>query len=186
MTARKIKVSYNAPFTLSFVGLCVLAYVFKVLTRGGANEWLFSVGSEMSWANPLSYVRFFTHVLGHGYPEHLVYNLTLLLLVGPILEEKHGWPKLLMVTLVTALVTALPMLVIPGKLLGASGVVFAFIILASYTRARSGTLPLTFLLVCFLFIGREIYTALTAHDQVAQFAHILGGATGGFFATRRS
>ena len=184
MLPKSIKLNYNAPFTLSFVGACVLVLVLKVITGGRSNELLFSVGDNMSWVNPLSYLRMFVHVLGHATPEHLVYNLTILLLVGPMLEEKHGWRKLLQVSAVTAFVTALPMLILPGSLLGASGVVFAFIILASYTRAKSGAIPMTFLLVCVLFVGREIYLGIVARDQIAQFAHILGGAVGGYFAIR--
>jgi membrane associated rhomboid family serine protease len=181
---RSIKVSYNAPFTLSFAGACVGVLLLKVVTGGGSTHWLFSVGEGMSWANPLSYARMFLHVLGHATPEHLIYNLTILLLVGPLLDEKHGWRKLLVVTLVTAFVTALPMLVFPGSLLGASGVIFAFIILSSYTRAVSGAIPISFILVCVLFIGREIYLGIVARDAIAQFAHILGGAVGGYFAIR--
>lgn len=184
MAPKSIKLSYNAPFTLSFTFACVVVLALKVLTGGASNRLLFSVGDAMSWMNPLSYLRMFLHVLGHAGPEHLIYNLTILLLVGPMLDEKHGWKKLLYVTLVTGFVTALPMLILPGSLLGASGVVFAFIILASYTRAKSGAVPMTFVIVCLLFLGREIYMGVVARDQIAQFAHILGGAVGGYFAIR--
>lgn len=184
MLPKSIKLSYNAPFTLSFVGVCIVVLILKVLTGGASNTWLFSVGEGHSFLNPLSYLRLFLHVLGHATPEHLVYNLTILLLVGPLLDEKHGWKKLLLVTAVTAVVTALPMLILPGSLMGASGVVFAFIILSSYTRAVSGAIPLSFVVVCVLFIGREIYLGIVARDSIAQFAHILGGAVGGYFAIR--
>lgn len=184
MRTKSIRLSYNAPFTLSFALICVLVLVIKLMTGNRSNELLFSVAHGMDWANPVSYLRMILHVFGHATPEHLAYNLTILLLVGPLLDEKHGWKKLTAVTLVTAFVTALPMLLLPGALLGSSGVIFACIILASYTRAVSGAIPLTFILVCILFIGREIYLGIMAHDQIAQFAHILGGAVGGFFATR--
>ncbi len=182
--SRSLKVSYNAPFTLSFCAVCVFAFFLQVITGGGAARTFFSVGEHMNYVNPFTYLRLFVHVLGHADPEHLVYNLTLLLLIGPLLDEKHGWRKLLLVALLTAFVTALPMLILPGSLMGASGVVFAFIILASYTRATSGALPITFIVVCFLFVGREIYVGIVSQDSVAQFSHILGGAVGGFFATR--
>jgi|TARA_B110000438_G_scaffold269643_1_gene286175 hypothetical protein len=56
--------------------------------------------------------------------------------------------------------------------------------MSSYTRASSGAIPLSFALVTFLFLGREIYLGFSSEDTVAQFAHILGGGVGGFFAVR--
>ncbi|MFP4542288.1 MAG: rhomboid family intramembrane serine protease [Opitutales bacterium] len=184
MAMKPIRLSYNAPFTLTFTVACVVVLLLNTVTRYGASAVLFSVGDEMNLLNPLSYLRLFLHVLGHASPTHLAYNLMILLLIGPMLEEKHGWKKLTLVTAVTALATALPMLVLPGTLMGASGVVFACIILASYTRVTTGAVPITFALVCLLFLGREIYVGFATSDSVAQFAHILGGAIGGYFAIR--
>jgi len=177
------RIHYNAPFTLTLGLACVLASVALMLTGGRAAN-LFSVWGG-SWLEPLFYVRPFLHILGHGSLEHLFYNLTLLLLLGPLLEEKYGWPRLALLTVATALITALPMLfLLPGQLMGASGVIFAMIILSSYTRSQKGTLPLTFLLVCLVFLGQEIYRGFTQSDQVAQFAHLLGGLVGMIAALR--
>jgi len=186
---RKLQLSYNAPFTLTFSFTCVAVFVLSVFTGGWATQTVFSVGHGFDWANPITYPTVLLHVLGHASPEHLVYNLSVILLIGPILEEKYRVKKLLLVTAVTAIVTALPMLLITplfgsARLLGASGVAFAFIVLASYTRARSGVIPMTFLLVCVLFLGQELYRAFDSSDQVARFAHILGGLVGAFFAHR--
>lgn len=186
---RKLYLSYNAPFTLTFSLSCVAVFLISAFTGGWLIREVFSFGADFSWVNPLSYLQVFLHVLGHGSAEHLVYNLSLLLLIGPILEEKYGARRLVLISAVVAVLTALPMLIIvplfgPARLLGASGVVFAFIVLASYTRARSGTIPLSFALVCVLFLGQEIYRALYSADQIAQFAHILGGIVGGIFAIK--
>lgn len=175
-----LRVDYNAPFTLTFTFACVGAFMIAALTQGAALDYLFSAHHHPSWSDPLTYLRLFTHVLGHAGPEHLVGNLFLILLLGPMLEEKYGWQTLLLATLATALLTGLVMaLFIPGILLGASGVVFALIVLSSFSRMKSGTIPLTFLLVAVLFLGQEIVAAITANDNIAQFAHILGGAVGG-------
>lgn len=185
----RLRLSYNAPFTLTFAFACVAAFVAMVVMQGGFALLLFSVGNDFSWINPLSYARVLLHVLGHASTEHLVYNLSVFLLLGPILEEKYGPRRLLLLAVTTAIVTALPVLLLTAifenvRLLGASGVVFAMIVLASYTRARDGTIPMTFALICVLFLGQEIYRAVYAVDQVAQFAHILGGLVGAFYARR--
>ncbi|MEO1653978.1 MAG: rhomboid family intramembrane serine protease, partial [Bacteroidota bacterium] len=68
-----------------------------------------------------------------------------------------------------------------NALLGASGVVFMMILLVSFANARKGTIPLTFILIALLFLGKEIYSALFTHDNISQFAHIIGGLCGGVF-----
>ena len=81
----------------------------------------------------------------------------------------------------TALVTAVfQLLLFPEGLLGASGIALMLIILGSWTNFREGEIPLTFILVALLFLGREVIDAFRP-DQVSQFAHIIGGATGGVF-----
>ena len=68
-------------------------------------------------------------------------------------------------------------------LLGASGVVFMFILLSSVTNARRGRIPLTFVLVVLLFLGQEVWNGLT-QDNVSQFAHVIGGLCGAAFGFR--
>jgi len=132
-------------------------------------------------ANPAWYMRLFSHVMGHADWGHLVGNFTLILLIGPILEEKYGSYDLLFMILVTAFVTGLLQIAcFEQALLGASGVAFMLIILSSYTNSRSGGIPLTFVLVVILFLGKELISSLGA-DSVSQFAHIIGGGLGGIF-----
>jgi hypothetical protein len=75
----------------------------------------------------------------------------------------------------------------PAPLLGASGVVFMMILLASFTNHGKDDVPLTFILIVFLYLGREIMSAFKG-DDISQFAHLAGGLCGslfGFFSPRR-
>ena len=63
-------------------------------------------------------------------------------------------------------------------LYGASGIVFAFIVLSSFTGFKEGEIPLTFILVLILFVGQQFYEGSVINDNVSQFSHILGGAIG--------
>ena len=65
-------------------------------------------------------------------------------------------------------------------LMGASGIVFMLILLASFTNKRKGTIPLTFILIAILFIGKEIVQSIN-QDNISQFAHIIGGILGSVF-----
>lgn len=103
---RKIRISFNAPVTLSFALLCMIATILGIISGGRITNALFMT-YHSSLLNPLTYVRFFTYVLGHGGWEHFVGNVSYLLLLGPMLEEKYGSKILLEIIAITALATAL-------------------------------------------------------------------------------
>ena len=100
----KLKVKYNAPVVLTFALVCGLTLLVNFLTQGARNRLLFIV-RRGSFADPLTWLRLFTHVLGHASWEHYAGNMMLFLLIGPMLEEKYGSRDLLLVIAVTALVT---------------------------------------------------------------------------------
>ena len=176
---RKIKVSYNSPLVLSFALLCFAVTILGYLTGERSTALLFSTHAS-SLADPLTYLCLFTHVLGHSGLTHLVGNMAYILLLGPMLEEKYGWKNLLMVILVTAFVTGiLHNLLFPRMiLLGASGVVFAFILLTSFADFKDGEIPLTFILIAVIYLGQQIWDMVTVRDNVSQLSHIIGGLVG--------
>jgi len=140
----------------------------------------FTLG-HVSLSNPISVLTLFTHVLGHMNWEHLIGNLTFILLVGPIVEEKYGGKLTLLMILFTAFMTGIfNILFFHTGLLGASGIVFMLILLVSFTNSNHGDVPITFILIALLFIGKEIISSL-ATDQISQFAHIMGGVCGSVF-----
>lgn len=177
---KKLKIKYNSPVILTFTIICIATLILNYITLGLTNRLLFSV-YRSAFINPLTYIRLFTHVLGHADVSHLVGNLSMLLVIGPILEEKYGSKDLLFVILATAFVTGIVnMIFFPfTALLGASGVVFAFIIMSSITGVKEGEIPLTLIFVAVLFIGEQIYDGLFVSDNISQLTHIVGGLVGG-------
>ena len=141
---RKLKITFNAPVTLGFVFICFVVTLLGVLTGGGSTRLLFMT-YHSSLTNPLTYLRFFTHVFGHVGWSHFIGNASYLLLLGPMLEEKYGSKEMLEVIGVTALATGIVNYIFFWNvaLCGASGVVFAFIVLASFTGFRAGEIPLS-------------------------------------------
>ena len=175
---KKRKIYLNAPITLGFSLICIIALLLNMVSSGKTNVLFFSTyGSSL--LSPMTYIRLLGHIFGHANVDHLVSNLLYILLLGPILEEKYG-KRLIIVILSTAAVTGIVHnLLSPNTmLLGASGVVFAFIILASITGNEEG-IPVTLIIVALLWIGSEIYTGITTADSVSQLTHIVGGLTGG-------
>ena len=176
---RKLKVSFNSPVILSFTILCFLVMILNFVTRGFTNQAFFTV-YRSSLLSPMTYVRFFGHVLGHAGWDHFFFYFTLILVVGPLLEEKYGSSNLLFVILATALTTGLVHFIFfPGVgLLGASGVVFALILLSSFTCMKEGEIPLTFILVAVIYIGQQVYDGIFVRDNISNLTHILGGVVG--------
>ena len=171
--------TYNSPVVLTFVIISFGAMVAGYLTAGLSNQLLF-VTYHSSLASPMTYVRFFTHVLGHNGWSHFIGDMMYLLLLGPMLEEKYGSRALIEVILLTGLVTGLVnWFFFPGiALCGASGVVFAFIMMTSFTSFKEGEIPLTVILVAIIFIGQQIYEGLFVADNISNMAHIVGGIVG--------
>ncbi len=176
---RKLKVSFNSPLVLGFSFLCAAAALIGTITGETSTAMLFSTYAS-PLTDPLTYLRLFTHVLGHAGWSHLVGNMAYILLLGPALEEKYGWKNLMTVILVTALITGIiHNLLFPRTiLLGASGVVFAFILLTSFTEFREGEIPLTFILVAAIYLGQQIWEGITVKDHISNLSHILGGLIG--------
>ena len=176
---KKLRLSFNAPAVLTFTALCVIAQLISMLTRGESNRVLFSV-YRASLLDPLTWVRCFTHVLGHAGWEHLLGNIMYILILGPMIEEKYGTATTAFIMAATALVIGvINMVFFPGvMLLGASGIVFAFILIASITIREDNTIPVTFILVAVLYLGQQIWQGLFQQDNVSQMAHIAGGAVG--------
>ena len=133
--------------------------------------------------DPMQYVRLFTHVVVHSSISHYVGNFMMILAIGPMVEEKYGGARLVLAILITAFITGLfKVLIFPGiVLVGASGIVFMLILMASFTNIRQGRLPVTVLLVAVLYIGNEIILGLFSVDNVSRISHIIGGLCGAVF-----
>ncbi len=175
------KISYNSPVILSFFLISLGALILNTLTLGYTNEMFFSV-YKSSFVNPLTYIRLVGHVFGHADFEHFFGNMLIILLIGPILEEKYGSKTIAILIVFTAVVTGLVNMIFTNNmLLGASGIAFMFIILTSIVNLEKGKIPLTLILISVMYVGNEIYLGITSVDNVSRMTHILGGALGAIF-----
>ena len=174
-----MKIKLNSPLILGFVFLSLAAMILNITTGGASNRLLFMT-YRSSLADPLTYVRFFGHALGHSGWQHYIGNMSYILLLGPMLEEKYGARRLLGVMALTALITGLVnYFFFPHvALCGASGVVFAFILMTSFTSFKKGEIPITFILVAIVYLGQQLYDGIFIKDNISNMAHIVGGIVG--------
>jgi len=174
-----LKLSYNAPVALTFALLSLIVLIVGNITNGWTTYNLFSV-YRAPLSDPLTWVRFFGHVLGHSGYQHYIGNIVLILVLGPNLEDRFGSWNVLWAILLTALVSGLVQYVFfPGSaLLGASGIVFMMILLSSFGGVRNGVIPITLILVAICYLGGELWDAIFKQDNVSQLTHIVGGICG--------
>lgn len=177
----KLSLHYNSPVILTYSIICIIVfYLDYYLNIGLIRNW-FSLTPTWGWGDISYYPTLFTYILGHADANHLWGNLSLLLLLGPIIEERYGSKNLLIMIALTAFISGLlNILLFDTGILGASGIVFMLIILVSITNTASGRIPLTFVVIVILYLGREVVNA-TAHNSISEFVHIAGGILGSVF-----
>ncbi len=174
------RITYNSPVVLSFALLSTAILLIDTII-GGLLMPFFTLAPYFDFTSISWYFSLFSYTLGHVSFSHLFGNISFILLIGPILEEKYGGRTLLLMMAITALFTALlNNIFFSTGIIGASGIVFMMIILVSFTNSKENEIPLTFILVLFLYIGKELFMAFE-NDSTSQFAHIMGGLVGAVF-----
>ena len=174
-----ITLRYNAPVTLTFALLGLLALALNELTDGWTTQNLFCF-YKSSLSDYLTYPRAVLHVLGNTSLTTCTGNVIVLLVIGPAAEERFGSAKVLSAVLLTAIAGALIMwfLFPDATLMGASGVLFMMMVLASFASMRGGAIPITLILVLVLYLGSEVVRAISGEAGLQELTHIAGGVVG--------
>ena len=177
-----IKFDYNSKVILTYLFICIGAWFLNTITRGKTNKLLFE-SYRSSPINPLTYIRMFTHCIGHKDWDHLVGNFLYILLVGPMIEEKYGSLNLIIMFAITSLVIAIFNIIFTNySVLGASGNVYMLIVLSSFSNISEGKIPLTVILICIFYVIGEVKRALLEHkSKVYHDGHLIGAVCGLIF-----
>ncbi|MDE6776773.1 MAG: rhomboid family intramembrane serine protease, partial [Oscillospiraceae bacterium] len=175
------KIEVNAPVIIWYTVISFIVLLFGYATSKTSTMSIFTC-YRTSPKDIMMYIRLVTYVFGHADISHYMNNFFLITLIGPMLEEKYGSKRLLIMMIITALIGGIVnILVTTSGLLGASGIAFMMIILCSCTSVKSGKIPLTLMIVVVIYIGKEIVSGVTTMDNVSQLTHILGGICGIIF-----
>lgn len=177
-----LKFDYNSPVIISYLIISLIAWLLNTLTKGKTNKLLFS-NYRSSIFNPFTYIRLFTHSIGHKDWNHLVSNFLYILLIGPIIEEKYGSINLLIMFLLTSLAISLFNIIFNDyAILGASGNVYMLIVLSSFSNLSEGKIPITLVLICLFYITSEVRDSiLEGNKKVYHDGHLIGALCGILF-----
>ena len=181
-TIKNLQFDYNSTVILSYLFICLGAWLLNIITRGKSNKLLFE-SYRSSLLNPLTYIRMFTHSIGHKDWEHLVSNFLYILLIGPMIEEKYGSINLLIMLLITSVVIALFNMIFSNySILGASGNVYMLIVLSSFSNIQEGKIPLTVILICIFYVIGEFKRTVTERkSKTYHDGHLIGALCGLLF-----
>ena len=171
---------YNAFVTLTMFFISLGVLLLDKISKGLLTKYIFST-ERKSLLNPLTYIRFFTHILGHADWSHLSSNYLKILLLGPLIEEKYGSINYLAMILITALVVGI-FNYIRGNtnLKGASCISFMLTVLSAFVNITEKKIPITLVLIILFYIIDEI-KALRKKDNISHGSHLIGGLCGAVF-----
>ena len=177
-----IQFDYNSKVIITYLFICLGAWLLNKITGGWSNKKLFS-SYRSSPLNPFTYVRLFTHSIGHKDFDHLVSNFLYILLVGPMIEEKYGSVNLIIMFLITSLIIALYNIIFDNYVvLGASGNVYMLIVLSSFANISEGKIPVTVLLILIFYVLGEARRTITERkSKTYHDGHLIGALCGLLF-----
>jgi membrane associated rhomboid family serine protease len=145
-------------------------------------QWFTAPGRGWDPTNPAHYFSLVFHVFGHESWSHLWSNFLILLLLGPILEEKYDSQSFLTMIAVTALtVGVFQVLLAQPPLTGSSAIGFMMIMLVSFARIKPGEIPISLILIFLVYLLNELTRATSDGQAVSAAAHIIGGLCGIIF-----
>jgi len=178
---RSFAIDLNSPVILWLTVVALVVLIIDIVTP--INVTMLLGARRTSFLDPMQYIRLLTYIFAHANTTHFVGNFMMILAIGPMVEEKYSSSRLLIITILTTLITGLINIIFfPGiVVVGASGIVFMLILMASFTNIKQGRLPITVLLVAILYIGNEIMLGLFTIDNVSRISHIIGGLCGAVF-----
>jgi membrane associated rhomboid family serine protease len=179
-------ITIEAPVICGYCVICVVVHLLSSTILPGFSLFL-GFDDFFTVSNPIHYFRVFSQLFAHSSMSHLKGNMTYLLLVGPPTEAHYGSKAIINVMRAVAISSAVSHLVLGrrnSRQLGASGVVFALIIMSSLICAKMDKIPLSFILIGILYLGEELVKLFFGMDEISHHAHLVGGVVGAIIGFR--
>ena len=177
----KIYFEYNAVVTLTFFLVCFVVLILNYITNGKLNDW-FTCRRRSVW-NIKTYIGMITHIFGHSDWDHFYKNFLMILLVGPLIEEKYGATTFLVMILATALITGIINILFSKKgCIGASCVDYMLIVLSSCVNISENKIPLTLVMIMIFYVVDEVRKLFfKKNDGISHIGHVTGAICGVLF-----
>eukprot|EP00501_MAST-03F_sp_TOSAG23-6_P000913 GSMAST32.ASY1.ANO1.949.1 assembled CDS len=186
----------DSPVTTLFIFACFIVQFLNSVPGINFAVNLFAVPSldHFNVFSPLSWFKLlFGHAVAHANWAHFNGNVVNLLLVMPACERAFGASNMIQLLFIVTFSSGLTHMFLGPKntaQLGASGVVFAMILLNSLIEvnkddgvggSKRGQIPLTFVCQFLFWINNEIICQLWSEGKhISHLAHLTGAFVGVF------
>ena len=174
------RIVIQSPLTIAFFSVCAL--LLLVDPEGSYTHVHFSSSAHLDLFSFSFYKRLLLHPLVHADFNHFFGNMSLFMVLSPLCEDVLGWKRLLkMIAVTSAFEGVMNALLTNCNVIGASGIVFMLVLLAPICANLHETtqtqIPLCFLIVAAMYIGKEVMEIGT-NDGISHTVHIFGGIGG--------
>lgn len=173
--------SYNSIVILSYFFICLIILIINYFSKDKLNSFL--VFRRGSIFNPMNYIRLVASGFCHKDFEHFRNNFVIILLIGPLLEEKYGSLNILYMLLITNFVSSLFHLIFyDSGAIGASDNAYMLIVLCSIVNISDGKIPITLILIILFYVlGEFVNFVFHKRDNVSHDSHVVGAVLGFVF-----
>lgn len=163
---------------INFIMFCLTGFLFPSL------KYIFSlVPSYILYRH--YYWQFLTYMFTHATVSHFIFNMLSLYIFGTAVERRIGSREFILYYILTGVLSGVAsyamfcMANTNTVLLGASGAIYALLMLFSVLYPRSviyvfGLIPVQAPVLIILYFIIELISGLTAHDGVAHMTHLSG------------
>ena len=169
----------TAPATMGIIGIVVFTYVLQILL---GQEVVSELALVPSLIDAGEWWRLLTPILVHGGAIHLFFNMYILFIYGPNVEQTFGSIRFVVMFLIAGFMGSAFSYAFPPESasVGASGAIFGVVgILLVYLYRRRGTAIMSqYMRGIGMFILLNFIFGLLPNMNVDNFAH-LGGLVGG-------
>lgn len=181
MDTQPRRFTFNAPVIIICAFLSGMVLLLDTVSGGTLGEFMFMT-YRSSWTDPMTYFRLVFSFLGHSSMTHYLNNMTLFLLLGPVLEKKYG-ERLIVIVILTASVFSglVNALFFESAIRGTGAVDFAFVILLAMTLCKKREIPVSLILVICVYAASEAYSIAALGEAGSALSHISGGICGFLF-----
>ncbi|MFT4250732.1 MAG: rhomboid family intramembrane serine protease [Candidatus Woesearchaeota archaeon] len=140
------------------------------------------LGLNLAWSVGSVELQFFTSMLAHGSPQHLLGNVISLLIFGVILEGTVGGERFLRVLFTAAIIGNLAAIGSYDSVLGLSGGIYgligALMVLRPTMLVWLPGLPLPMILLGFVYAFIDLVGAFAGVGNTGHLAHLAGLGVG--------
>jgi rhomboid protease GluP len=132
---------WNSPVILAFCVIVFFVHLAYQTTLYYSVSSTFSVPQNFDWRNPAHYLSLFLYIFGdNGRWDQISTPMLLIVIVGPITEERLGSIQLAFVILITSFIVGLvDVTLFRGGLFGPLCIAYLLIFLATFVNVKKAT-----------------------------------------------